>query len=79
MIRDFLRRAKPFVPGRLSHQPFAIDLDTTSQFDGPIDGSTVMLGQSTSSSFPGLSFVPAGMPGNPEVYAQPQAPQLYAG
>jgi hypothetical protein len=57
----------------------AIDLDTTSQFDGPIDGSTVMLGQSTSSSFPGLSFVPAGMPGNPEVYAQPQAPQLYAG
>jgi hypothetical protein len=57
----------------------AVDLDTTSQFDGPLDGSTVKLGQSTSSSFPGLSFVPAGMPGNPEVYAQPQAPQLYAG
>jgi len=57
----------------------AIDLGTTSQFDGPLDGSTVSLGQSTSSSFPGLSFVPAGMPGNPEVYAQPQAPQLYAG
>jgi hypothetical protein len=57
----------------------AVDIDTTSQFDGPLDGSTVMLGQSTSSSFPGLSFVPAGMPGNPEVYAQPQAPQLYSG
>jgi hypothetical protein len=57
----------------------AIDLGTTSQFDGPLDGQTVILGQSTSSSFPGLSFVPAGMPGNPEVYAQPQAPQLYAG
>jgi Tfp pilus assembly protein PilX len=57
----------------------AIEIDTTSQFDGPLDGSTVMLGQSTSSSFPGLSFVPAGMPGNPEVYAQPQAPQLYSG
>jgi hypothetical protein len=57
----------------------AIELGTTSQFDGPLDGSTVSLGQSTSSSFPGLSFVPAGMPGNPEVYAQPQAPQLYAG
>jgi Tfp pilus assembly protein PilX len=56
-----------------------IDLDTTSQFDGPLDGASVKLGQSTSSSFPGLSFVPAGMPGNPEVYAQPQAPQLYAG
>src|SRR5919109_739840 len=52
----------------------AIDLDTTSQFDGPLDGLTVKLGQSTSSSFPGLSFVPAGMPGNPEVYAEPQAP-----
>jgi hypothetical protein len=57
----------------------AIELDTTSQFDGPLDGSTVILGQSTSSSFPGLSFVPAGMPGNPEVYAQPQSPQLYSG
>jgi len=56
-----------------------IDLGTTSQFDGPLDGASVMLGQSTSSSFPGLSFVPAGMPGNPEVYAQPQPPQLYAG
>ena len=56
-----------------------IELGTTSQFDGPLDGATVILGQSTSSSFPGLSFVPAGMPGNPEVYAQPQPPQLYAG
>jgi hypothetical protein len=56
-----------------------IELGTTSNFDGPLDGANVMLGQSTSSSFPGLSFVPAGMPGNPEVYAQPQAPQLYAG
>lgn len=57
----------------------AINLDTTSQFDGPLDGSTVKLGQSTSSSFPGLTFVPAGMPGNPDVYAQPQPPQLYSG
>ena len=57
----------------------AIDLGTTSQYDGPLDGSTVMLGQSTNSYFPGFTFVPAGMPGNPEVYAQPQAPQLYAG
>ena len=56
-----------------------IQIDTTSNFDGPLDGSTVTLGQSTSSSFPGLSFVPAGMPGNPDVYAQPQPPQLYSG
>jgi hypothetical protein len=57
----------------------AIELGTTSQFDGPLDGSTVILGQSTNSYFPGFTFVPAGMPGNPEVYAQPQPPQLYAG
>ena len=57
----------------------AINIDTTSQFDGPLDGATVQLGQSTSSSFPGLSFVPAGMPGNAEVYAEPQPPQLYSG
>jgi Tfp pilus assembly protein PilX len=56
-----------------------IEIDTTSNFDGPLDGSTVKLGQSTSSSFPGLSFVPAGMPGNPDVYAEPQPPQLYSG
>jgi hypothetical protein len=57
----------------------AIDIGTTSQFDGPLDGSTVILGQSTSTTWPGFSFVPIGMPGNPAVYAQPQPPQLYAG
>src|SRR4026207_762980 len=46
----------------------AIDLGTTSQFDGPLDGQTVLLGQSTNSYFPGFTFVPAGMPGNPEGY-----------
>jgi hypothetical protein len=56
-----------------------IEINTSSQFDGPLDGSTVVLGQSTNSSFPGLTFVPAGMPGNPDVYAQPQPPQLYSG
>jgi hypothetical protein len=43
---------------------FAIDVDTTSRVDGPMDGSTVKLGQSVTTSFPDLSFVPAGMPGN---------------
>ena len=56
-----------------------INIITSSNFDGPLDGSTIKLGQSTSSSFPGLSFVPAGMPGNPDVYAEPQPPQLYSG
>ncbi len=57
----------------------AIDIDTSSQFDGPLDGSTVSLGQSTTTSWPGFSFVPVGMPGNPAVYAQPQPPELYGG
>ena len=57
----------------------AIDIDTSSQFDGPLDGSTVSLGQSTSTTWPGFAFVPVGMPGNPAVYAQPQAPELYGG
>jgi hypothetical protein len=47
---------------------YAVDLDTTSRVDGPLDGSTVKLGQSTSSSFPSISIVPVGMPGNPVVY-----------
>jgi hypothetical protein len=43
----------------------AIDISTTSQADGPLDGSTVLLGQSTQSSWPVFTIVPAGMPGNP--------------
>jgi hypothetical protein len=43
---------------------YAIDVDTTSRVDGPMDGSSVKLGQSVTTSFPDLSFVPAGMPGN---------------
>jgi hypothetical protein len=56
----------------------AIDISTTSQADGPLDGSTVLLGQSTQSSWPVFTIVPAGMPGNPVVYANPQRPS-YSG
>lgn len=55
----------------------AIDIDTTSIADGPLVGSTVMLGQSTSTSFPSITTVPAGMPSNPTVYAQPNPPRIY--
>ena len=61
------------------HATNGIELGTTSQFDGPLDGGTVKLGQSTNSTFPALTFVPTGMPGNPEVYAQPLPPELYSG
>jgi hypothetical protein len=54
----------------------AVDIGTTSLVDGPVDGSTVMLGQSSSSTFAGFTFVPVGMPGNNTVYAVPLAPQF---
>jgi hypothetical protein len=57
----------------------AIEIDTTSLVDGPLDGSTVKLGQSTNSTFSGFTFVPAGMPGNPTVYALAQLPQITGG
>jgi hypothetical protein len=57
----------------------AIEIDTTSLVDGPLDGSTVMLGQSTSSTFAGFTFVPVGMPGNNAVYALALAPQFNSG
>lgn len=53
----------------------AIDIDTSSLVDGPLDGSTVKLGQSTSSTFSGFTFVPAGMPGEQTIYALAQTPQ----
>ena len=36
----------------------AIDVDTTPLVDGPLDGSTVKLGQSTNSTFAGLHLRP---------------------
>lgn len=56
----------------------AIDVATTSQVDGPLDGGTVKLGQSVASTWPAFTVVPAGMPGNPVAYADPQPPS-YSG
>jgi Tfp pilus assembly protein PilX len=56
-----------------------VDLDTTSNIDGPMVGSTVNLGQSVTTSFPFISFVPTGTPGNLVVYAQPLPPTGYDG
>jgi hypothetical protein len=53
----------------------AIDIATTSNVDGPLDGSTVKLGQSVNSTWPAFTTVPAGMPGNPVAYAEPQPPR----
>lgn len=53
-----------------------IDIGTTASVDGPLDGSTVILGQSSSSTFSGYTQVPVGMPGNPTIYALAQTPQM---
>lgn len=52
----------------------AIDIATTSNADGPLDGSTVRLGQSVAATWPAFTTVPAGLPGNPVAYAEPQPP-----
>jgi hypothetical protein len=56
-----------------------VEIQTTSTVDGPIVGSSVKLGQSVTTSFPTITTVPAGMPSNPTVYAQPLAPTNYSG
>jgi hypothetical protein len=56
-----------------------IDIGTTAIVDGPLDGSTVILGQSSNSTFRGFTFVPVGMPGNPTIYALAQLPQMTGG
>ena len=57
----------------------AIENDTTSQGIGPMIGSTVILGQSVTTSFPSVTIVPIGMEANPTMYAQPGSPIGYSG
>ncbi len=56
-----------------------IEIGTTSTFDGPLDAASVMLGQSSSSTFNGFTFVPVGLPGETTTYAQPQTPSFSGG
>jgi hypothetical protein len=56
-----------------------IEIGTTSTFDGPLDAASVNLGQSSSSTFNGFTFVPAGLPGETTTYAQPQKPAFSGG
>jgi hypothetical protein len=57
----------------------AIDINTTSVADGPLDGAPVKLGQSTSGSFPALTFVPPSLPGNDPTYGVAQPPGFFSG
>jgi hypothetical protein len=55
-------------------------LSNNASTDGPILGSTVTVGQNfTGDDFGTIISVPPGMPGNPEVYAQPNPPQRFSG
>ena len=58
----------------------AVAFTNNARSDGPIVGSTVILDNNVQTdSFPTITTVPVGMPGNPQVYAQPNPPQLYSG
>jgi predicted acyltransferase (DUF342 family) len=58
----------------------AIDLANNVHTDGPMVASHVIMNNNVASdSFPFITTVPVGMPGNPTVYAQPNPPQLYSG
>lgn len=56
-----------------------IDLGTTSNVDGPMVGSQVLLGQSVTTSFPSITIVPNSMPSNPTAYAQADPPTNFSG
>lgn len=55
-------------------------LSNNASTDGPILGSTVTVDQNyTGDDFGLIITVPPGMPGNPEVYAQPNPPRFFSG
>jgi hypothetical protein len=57
-----------------------VEYSQNASSDGPIMGSQIILANNvTSNSFPNITTVPVGMPGNPEVYAQPNPPQMFSG
>jgi hypothetical protein len=59
---------------------YAVRFANNARSDGPIVGSTMIFDNNVSNDqFDTITTVPAGMPGNPAVYAQPNPPQLYSG
>ncbi len=57
-----------------------VELQNTAQLEGPIVASEILFQNSAQMrSFPPIDTVPAGTPGNPNIYAEPQKPQNYSG
>jgi hypothetical protein len=57
-----------------------VEYGNNAMSDGPIMGSQIILANNViTNSFPNITTVPVGMPGNPAVYAQPNPPQFFSG
>ena len=57
-----------------------IELDTTSQTEGPMIAGTEVVGQKViTHAFPIIEEIPVGAPGVPVVYADPDPPSNYVG
>jgi hypothetical protein len=57
-----------------------LEYRNNAKSDGPMVAAEVKLANNVQTdSFPTITTVPVGMPGNPQVYAQPNPPQLYSG
>jgi hypothetical protein len=58
----------------------AIEFGNNVNVGGPVVGSTILLSNNlTTNAFPVITTVPAGMPSNNTVYAQPNPPEMFAG
>jgi Tfp pilus assembly protein PilX len=57
-----------------------LEYRNNSYSDGPMVGSQIILWNNVSTqAFGTITTVPVGMPGNPQVYAQPNPPQRFSG
>jgi hypothetical protein len=57
-----------------------IDMGNNAASDGPMVGTQIILSNNViTSSFGVITTVPVGQPGNPEVYAQPNPPEMFSG
>lgn len=57
-----------------------ITLSNNASSDGPMLGGTIIVNQNfTADDFGTIQTVPPGMPGNPQVFAQPNPPQRFSG
>jgi hypothetical protein len=58
----------------------AVDYGNNAFSDGPVVGTSIILANNvTTQAFANITTLPVGQPGNPEVYAQPNPPQMFSG